>query len=140
MILAWVLNALALAAGALLGVRGLIDPVWAQKLVRLKPDEQGGGFAEFRATYGGLFAAMHAGALFFTLKWIMGGEYVLGVAAAGASAVIAAGWGGTAIGRALSMWRDNSRTRFNQLSTMVEAAMALAIGGPWLLWLLGVGQ
>jgi len=138
MIIAWVLNALALAAGALLGARGFIDPKWAQKLVRLQPDQQGGGFAEFRATYGAMFAAMHVVALFFTLKWVMGGEYVLGVAAAGASAVIAAGWGGTAIGRAISMWRDGARTRFNELSTMIEAAMSLAIGGPWLLWLFGL--
>jgi hypothetical protein len=138
MILAWVLNALALAFGALIGARGFIDPAWAQKLVRLKPDEQGGGFAEFRATYGGLFAAMHVVALFFTLKWIMGGEYVLGVAAAGASAVVAAGWGGTAIGRVLSMWRDGARTRFNEISALVEAGVALAIGGPWLLWLMGL--
>lgn len=138
MILAWVLNALALAAGALLGARGLLDPKWAQTLVRLKPDEQGGGFAEFRATYGGLFAAMHLAALVFTLKWIMGGEYVLGVAAAGASAVIAAGWGGTAAGRVIAMWRDGARTKFNEFSTLVEAGMALAIGGPWLLWLIGL--
>src|SRR5690242_20363139 len=52
-LLAWSLNALALAFGAYLGLRGLFDPNWAAKLVRLKPDERGGGFAEFRATYGG---------------------------------------------------------------------------------------
>ncbi len=138
MILAWILNALALAAGALLGARGLLDPKWAQKLVRLKPDEQGGGFAEFRATYGGLFAAMHAAALVFTLKWVMGGEFVLGVAATGASGVIAAGWAGACFGRMLAMWRDGARTRFNEISALIEAAMALAIGGPWLLWLAGL--
>jgi hypothetical protein len=138
MLLAWILNALALAAGALLGVRGLLDPKWAQKLVRLKPDEQRGGFAEFRATYGGLFAAMHAAALLFTLKWIGGGEYVLGVAAAGASATIAAAWAGACFGRLVAMWRDGARTRFNEIAALIEAAMALLVGGPWLLWLAGV--
>ncbi|MBS0384976.1 MAG: hypothetical protein JSS00_06470, partial [Proteobacteria bacterium] len=57
---AWCLSALALGFGALLGARGLIDPRWAQRLVRLQPDERGGGFAEFRATYGGLFFGLHA--------------------------------------------------------------------------------
>ena len=67
MIFAWGLSALALAFGAALGVRALIDPDWAAKFVRLKPDEQGGGFAEFRATYGGVFLGLHLVALVFTL-------------------------------------------------------------------------
>jgi hypothetical protein len=70
-LVAWCLSALALAFGALLGLRGLIDPRWAQKLVRLRPDEQGGGFAEFRATYGGVFLGLHAVALFFAVMWIV---------------------------------------------------------------------
>jgi hypothetical protein len=136
-LVAWSLNALALTFGAVLGLRGLIDPHWAQRLVRLKPDEQGGGFAEFRATYGGVFFALHAAALWFSLSWIFGGEHVVGALATGASAAVAAGWGGAAAGRALAMLRDDVRTRFNAQSTGVEALMALLIGAPWLVWLLG---
>ena len=70
-LVAWCLSALALAFGAYLGARGLFDPHWAQKLVRLKPDEQGGGFAEFRATYGGVFlGCCTRRRLFFTVEWI----------------------------------------------------------------------
>jgi hypothetical protein len=138
MVVAWVVSALALAFGAGLGARGLIDPHWAARFVRLKEDEQGGGFAEFRATYGGLFLALHAAALLLSLKWLADGEAVVGAIAAGASGAVAAGWAGAALGRLLSMWRDpGARTRFNQLSATVEGAMTLLIGGPWLLWLLG---
>ena len=136
-LVAWCLSALALAFGALLGLRGLIDPRWAQKLVRLQPDEQGGGFAEFRATYGGVFLGLHAVALLFTLKWIFNGEAILGTTATGATAVISAAWFGAAFGRLASMWRDGSRTKFNELSTMIELAMGVAIGAPWIVWLLG---
>lgn len=133
-LVAWALNALALAFGLMLGVKGMIDPHWAAKLVRLKADEQGGGFAEFRATYGGLFAFAHVVALYFSLQWIIEGEFMMGVYAAGAAAVLCAAWIGTAIGRAYSMLSDNTRTRFNVMSTIVEGAIGLCIGLPWVVW------
>ena len=133
-LLAWVLNALALAFGVFLGARGLIDPRWAAKLVRLKGDEQGGGFAEFRATYGGLFFFSHAAALYFTIKYILGGESVIGIFAAGAAAALAAAWIGTAGGRGFSMLADKTRTRFNLFSAAIEAATGLMIAAPWLTW------
>ncbi|GAN00039.1 hypothetical protein U91I_03702 [alpha proteobacterium U9-1i] len=133
-LLAWSLNAIALLAGVCLGARALVDPRWAARFVRLKPDERGGGFAEFRATYGGVFAASHAAALLITLKWILGGEFIFGLYAAGAAAVLAAAWAGACGGRALSMWRDATRTRWNMLSACAEAGMALAIAAPWFLW------
>ncbi|WP_395645577.1 hypothetical protein [Terricaulis sp.] len=136
MLVAWWVNALALAFGVVLGVRALLDPRWAAKFVRLKADEQGGGFAEFRATYGGVFAGAHVAALALSLKYVTSGSPVIGVCATGAAAVLAAAWGGAAFGRALSYWRDDTRTPFNRLSMGVEAAMALAIGVPWLLWAL----
>lgn len=137
MIFAWILNALSLAFGSALGARGLLDPRWAARLVRLREDEQGGGFAEFRATYGGVFLGLHAITLFLTLKYLLGGEYVLGVAAAGAAAALSAGWGGAAFGRVISMWRDGADTQFNRLSVGVELTMAVAIGLPWAVWALG---
>jgi len=136
-LVAWCLSALALAFGALLGARGLLDPHWAQKLVRLRPDEQGGGFAEFRATYGGLFFGLHAAALIFALMWIVRGGALVGVMATGACAVIAAAWAGTAFGRALSMLRDRAYTRFNLFSAALEVVVAIVIGAPWLLWSAG---
>lgn len=137
MIFAWVLSALALLAGVGLGVRALIDPKWAARFARLKADEQGGGFAEFRATYGGAFAFSHLVALIMTGAYLLGGEYVIGVAATGAGAALAAAWGGACIGRLISMWRDeDTRTRFNRLSAGVEFALSLAIGMPWLVWAL----
>jgi hypothetical protein len=140
MVFFWVLNALALAFGGFLGARGLIEPKWAARLVRLREDEQGGGFAEFRATYGGVFLGLHAVALFFTLRWLSGGEAVLGALAVGAAAVVAAGWAGAMLGRVISLSRDaGSDTKFNRVSAGVEAGMALLIGGPWLAWLLGAG-
>ncbi|MGD9980944.1 MAG: hypothetical protein AB7H66_03500 [Hyphomonadaceae bacterium] len=136
MVFAWGLSALALIFGAALGARALIDPHWAARFVRLKEDEQGGGFAEFRATYGGVFLFLHLVALVFVASYLLGGEYVIGVLATGAAAVIAAGWAGSALGRLFSMWRDKIDTKFNRLSAGVEAAMAFAIGMPWLVWLL----
>ena len=126
--LLWWLNALALAFGAALGARALYDPKWASRFVRLKADEQPGGFAEFRATYGGVFLGVHAIALIMTLM------YVVGVAATGAGAALGAGWAGSSGGRVLAMFLDGADTKFNRLSAAVEAAMALAIAAPWIGW------
>jgi hypothetical protein len=137
MIIAWVLNALALGFGGALGLRALFNPKWAARFARLRPDEQGGGEAEFRATYGGVFFFTHAAALFFTLKYLGGGSHVIGVCATGAAAVLSAGWAGSAAGRFFAIWRDGVRTRFNLLCAVAEIALALAVGAPWIVWVLG---
>lgn len=136
MLLAWGLNVLALCFGAYLGARGLLDPRRASRLVRLQADEQGGGFAEFRATYGGVFLGLHGMALLLTLYWLMSSAPSIGSIAAGASLPIAAAWAGAAFGRIVSMWRDKTDTHFNRISAGVEAAVAAAIGAPWAIWLL----
>lgn len=130
----WVLNALGLLFGAALGARALHDPKWAARFVRLKPDEQGGGFAEFRATYGGVFFATHLAALVLTLRYLGAGGYLIGVVATGAAAALAAGWAGASGGRVLSMLLDGADTKFNRMSAAVEAVMALAIAAPWIGW------
>ena len=137
MIFAWVLNALALAFGAGLGARALIDPKWAARFARLQADEQGGGEAEFRATYGGVFCFTHVVALLLTLKYVVDGEYVIGALATGAAAVLSAGWAGSAVGRGLAIWRDGVRTKFNLYCACAEIALALAVGAPWMVWVLG---
>lgn len=132
---AWVLSALAMGFGALLGARGLLDPQWAAKLVRLKPDEQGGGFAEFRATYGGVFLGLHIAALYLVVGYLRTGAPLSGVTASGAAFILAVGWAGAAFGRVLSILRDpGCNTPFNRLSAVVESGMALLIGLPWALW------
>ncbi len=137
MVAAWWLAVLALAFGAALGARGLLDPKWVARFVRLEPDAQGGGQAEFRAAYGGVMLGIHVVALLLALRYLLSGEHVVGVAATGALAVLAAGWGGAAFGRAVSIWRDGANTHFNRISVAVEAGVALAIGAPWALWLIG---
>lgn len=135
MTIAWVVNVLALAFGAGLGARALLAPRWAARLVRLQPDEQGGGAAEFRATYGGVFLGLHGVALSLTLLYLEGGRVLIGVAATGAAAVLCAGWAGAAFGRFVAILRDGADTRFNRISTAVELAVATAIGAPWLVWM-----
>ncbi len=138
MAIAWGLCVLGLCLGAFLGARGLFDPHWAARLVRLKEDEQGGGIAEFRATYGGVFFGVHAAALVLVLYYLRSGAELPGVAAIGAVFALAAGWAGAAFGRLISIWRDpGANTAFNRLSVAVETAVALAIGAPWALWLAG---
>ncbi len=136
MFYAWVVNALALAFVSFIGARAMVDPRWAARFVRLKPDEQGGGEAEFRATYGGVFLFSHAAALFFTAKYMTGGSHVIGVCATGAAAALSAAWAGSAAGRFFSIWRDGVRTQFNLFSAFAEIVLALAIGAPWIIWVL----
>jgi hypothetical protein len=131
----WLLNMAALAFGAVLGLRALIDPHWGARLVRLKADdERPGGFAEFRATYGGLFAASHGLAFLLSAHWVLSGAFVSGAYAAGAALVLGAAWVGTGAGRALSMARDGTRTNFNRLSLVIEIATGLLIAAPWVYW------
>ncbi|MBY0567791.1 MAG: hypothetical protein K2P70_10785 [Hyphomonadaceae bacterium] len=133
MFFAWVLNVLALLVGVALGVRGLFDPKWVARLVRLREDGPGGG-AEFRATYGAMFIGLHLVALAMTGKYLIGGTYVVGVAASGAAAVLAAGWAGAAFGRVVSILRDGADTKFNRASVVFELAMTAFIGAPWAVW------
>jgi hypothetical protein len=98
--LALVISAIALAFGAGLGVKGLLDPRWAGKLVRLQPENgQAEGFAEFRSTLGGMFLGLHLVALLFL---IFGGREA-GVAAC---VILAAGWLFTAFGRVMALKMD----------------------------------
>jgi hypothetical protein len=132
---AWVVNIAGLVFGFFLGARAFFDPRWAARLVRLKPDdEKPGGFAEFRATYGGLFAATHGLAAMLSVHWVLVGAFVTGSYAAGAALVLGAGWIGTAAGRLLSMIRDKAGTGFNKISCAVEFGTGVMIIAPWAFW------
>jgi hypothetical protein len=112
----------------------LANPGWASRLVRLLPDPaRPGGFAEFRATYGGLFAATHLLALAFVAEALRKPDIGANLLALGASAVCAAIWGGTAIGRAISIAADKTGGGFNAGSLVFEVVLGLLIAAPWLL-------
>ncbi|MBI1252315.1 MAG: hypothetical protein GC189_12690 [Alphaproteobacteria bacterium] len=129
---AWIMACVALTLGAGLGLRGLLDPNWASGLLRLKAEEgRPGGFAEFRATFGGLFLFAHAVALLAAVRHLMTGDDVMAVYAGGGLAVLSAAWGGTALGRIVAMARDGADTPFNRASTAFEIVIAAMLAAPW---------
>jgi hypothetical protein len=94
------ISAAALAFGAGLGVKGLFDPAWAGKLVRLQAEHgQPEGFAEFRSTLGGMFLGLHLAALI--CLGVSRGE--AGIAAC---SILSAGWLFTAVGRFMAYKLD----------------------------------
>lgn len=135
MTLAWILCALGLVFGAGLGLAGLVFPRWAARLVRLQ-EAAPGAAAEFRATFGGLFFALHATPLAMLALQAESNDVGLLLMATGASGVIAGGWLATAAGRILSMALDGTNTPFNRASVGVEALIGLMIAAPWIAWAL----
>lgn len=130
----WILAALALLGGAGMGLYALIDPAWAARLVRLQ-EAAPGGAAEFRATYGGLFFLSHLVCLGFVWVQHRADNAAISAMAVGAVTILAAAWGGSAIGRLVSIWRDKTGTAFNWGSVAFEAAFALMIAAPWIFWI-----
>jgi hypothetical protein len=119
--------------GALLGLVALLWPGKAAAIVRLRPDPAApGGFAEFRASFGGLLLLAHLAVL---LAIYMREQAGMG-SVMGASFAVGCGWLGAAIGRGLSMLADDAehrtRTGYNAFSTAFELALALALLAPWL--------
>jgi len=107
-----------------MGAWSLVNPAWGSRLVRLVPDPaRPGGFAEFRASYGGLFLASHALAGAALLTAGAGGEW--------ASLVLAAAWAGAAVGRVVSIQLDAQSTGFNWGSVGFETLMALSLAAPF---------
>ncbi len=117
----WI-SAIMLLLGTALGLKGWFDPAWAAALVRLQPrPDQPEGVAEFRATFGGLFAALHLAAL---LVLLTGGPE----AGAAVCWVLAAGWWGTAVARGWSMAVDApARHPFQRFSTGLEVVVGLLV-------------
>lgn len=111
-----------LAFGVGLGVKGMLDPTWAGQLVRLQPENgQPEGYAEFRATFGGMFLGLHLSALAFMVFW----NKEAGIAAC---SVLAAGWLFTALGRYLSYSMDSNTQHSHVVrSVAIEVIIGLAI-------------
>ena len=127
------LAASAAIIGALLGLLSLISPERASHIVRLQPIQNApGGFAEFRATYGGLLLFAHLAVLLAILMREQAGM----ASVIGASFAVGAAWLGAALGRALAMLADHekhqTRTGYNAFSTVFELALALALLAPWI--------
>jgi hypothetical protein len=133
MTLAVWLAGLAALIGAALGLFSLLAPAKAAEIVRLRPDwDAPGGFAEFRATYGGLLFFAHAAVL---LAIAMQAQAGMG-SVIGTSFAVGAGWIGAAIGRLVAMAADHAehrtRTGYNMFSTGFELVLGLALLAPWL--------
>jgi hypothetical protein len=116
------ISAATLAFGAGLGVKGLFDPAWSGQLVRLQPDNgQPEGYAEFRATFGGMFLGLHFAALAFLIFWG-------GMAGVAACSILAAGWLFTALGRYISYSYDPDTQHVHVVrSIAIEIVVGLAI-------------
>jgi hypothetical protein len=111
------------ALGAGMGLYAMIDPAWAARLVRLQSDPaRPGGFAEFRATYGGLFLASHAGALIALLAHPAVAPWI--------ALPLGLGWAGAGVGRMVSIGLDKVYSPFNAGSVIFELAMGAALLAP----------
>jgi hypothetical protein len=119
---AFLISAATLAFGAGLGLKGLLDPVWAGKLVRLQAENgQPEGFAEFRSTLGGMFLGLHLVALICVCIW-------KGDAGLAACAILSAGWLMTAAGRFVAYKKDpHCRHRHVVTSIGIEIVAGLLI-------------
>ena len=115
---------IAAAIGGLMGFLGLVNPEWSKNLVRLQPSpEKPGGYAEFRASYGGLFLLTHLAVI---VSFLAGNGFM------GATFAVAMLWIGLAIGRTLSMALDDTRTGYNVFGTGFELALGVMLLMPFL--------
>ena len=127
-----IISGAAALVGALLGLGSLISPAWGASVVRLQPmADRPGGWAEFRASYGGGLLLLH-GAVLLTL--VMSFQAGAG-AVMGSSFAASLYWLGMVIGRGLSMLADaeqETRTSYNLMGLGFELVMAGALGAPFL--------
>lgn len=122
-----IVSVVALGLGALYGLACLINPRFAAASVRLQADpDRPGGYAEFRATLGGVFFGLHAAA-------IGGLVGVFGASTTFGALVVAMGWGGAAVGRLLAILLDRDQAinpAYNLRLIGLELVFALAIAAP----------
>ncbi|MBY9068329.1 hypothetical protein K1X12_15620 [Hyphomonas sp. WL0036] len=127
-----ILAILGLGAGAAMGMGALCAPEWAAGVVRLKADpKKGGGYSEFRATYGGLLLMLHAVALVIVLITPPAGSALVVLP-------IALAWLGAAFGRCVALLFDRQRlgnARIIPIWMATEVALSLAIAAPVLQFL-----
>lgn len=130
--LPWIVTGVAALLGVAMGLGALIMPRWGQSVVRLMPDPRWkGGWAEFRASYGGALVLLH-GAVLLTI--VMSFQAGAG-AVMGASFAASCYWLGMALGRIVSMIAEpekETRTSYNAIGVGFELVMAGALGAPFL--------
>lgn len=134
-----IISVITLTLGALMGLGALFSPAWASGIVRLVEDPdpaKPGGYAEFRATYGGLFLFAHLTAAVMLLTFSqVNASPLLGLMAV---LPLAAGWIGAALGRTVSIVLDRERNRLaamNPTWIAFELVFGLAIAAPFLQFL-----
>lgn len=98
-----------------LGGLGLLRPASAARFTGLQATTPEGR-SEFRATYGGLFAALGAFALLAQDQVVFTG--------------LGAAWVATGLGRAASIWVDDARTPRNYAAAAFEGALGLLLLAP----------
>ena len=128
----WILAGIAAGVGTAMGLLSLINPRWGASVVRLAPDPRWkGGWAEFRASYGGALVVLH-GAVLLTIAM----SFQAGAGAVmGASFAASCYWLGMAIGRIVSIIADREKetaTGYNMGGVAFELVLAAALGAPFL--------
>jgi hypothetical protein len=114
-----------LAFGAGLGLKGILDPVWAGKLVRLQPENgQPEGFAEFRSTLGGMFLGLHLAAMICVIFW-------KGDAALAACFILSLGWLMTAVGRFIAYKKDTDCQHKHVVTSIIIEVVAGVLIAVW---------
>ena len=129
--LTWLIAMVAALIGSAMGLMSFCVPRWGASVVRLAPDPRlKGGWAEFRASYGGAILLPHMAVL---LTMAMSFQAGTG-AVIGASFIAATYWLGMAIGRIISMIVDQAEqtlTRYNAMGVGFELVMAVALAMPF---------
>lgn len=136
-----ILSIITLGLGALMGLGAMFSPSWASGVVRLVADpnpDKPGGYAEFRATYGGLFLFSHLMTLALLLTFSKLDTDAAPIMGLVAVMPLAAGWVGAGIGRLFSLIMDRSNNRANGMNPTwiaFEIVFGLAIAAPFLQFL-----
>lgn len=133
----WAPAAIASLIGAALGMIGLIAPNIAARIVRLQADPaMPDGAAEFRASFGGLFFAVHAACLAAIILAIAAPVWISPAAIACAMAGLV--WWGTAMGRIVAVIADPvTRTGYQYFAIGFELVLGAMLAAPALDVILG---
>mgnify|MGYP006262697703 CR=1 FL=1 len=107
--------------GGGMGLYGLFRPRWIAYITRLEATAPEGR-SEFRASFAGLFFALHVLAAFALI-----GDYP---GAAVSAATVGFGWLGASFGRVLSFIFDGAFTRLNLFNVIMELTQAALLLAP----------
>lgn len=122
-----------LAFGAYAGFMALVAPNRIARTLRLQADpSRPGGYAEFRATFGGVFLMIHVVTLLLVRHMSEGGAALVVLP-------VAAAWLGAAIARLASMMLDkteNGEGGINRYWVLLEVVVAALIAAPALSYLI----